>query len=213
MQLVEEPGISRQMSFQEAAEILVACLRRNEAMASEHAPAIGVGHEDRPAGAVEEDGIRRLGADPWQSEQLPPEPGQRCPLEGRHAPAVAGQQPGREVAQPARLQAVGPGGADQSLKPRRGQRGQPGGSERASRPQVGDGALHSGPGGMLGQDGAHGDLEGAPGRPPPLRPESREERHVQAEEAALDRIPRRLQHAHGGLPSRVRLPAVTEEIA
>ena len=76
-----------------------------------------------------------------------------------------------------------------------------------------DGTLDRGPGGMLGQDGAHGHLEGAPGRPPSLRAVAGHQGPVQAEQAALDEILRRLHRGHGHPSARTRLAGVTEDTA
>jgi hypothetical protein len=188
VELVEERGIGGQVRLEEGAGVLVPAAAGKQAMALEHPARVGVGHEDRPAGRVEQDRVGRLRPQAAETEQLAPQRRQRRPAERAEVAAAACEQPGGELEQPVGLEPVGAGGPDQ---PRQGggrAGGQAPGRQQAARAQRGDRPCRSRPGGVLREDRADGDLERRAGRPPVLRAVMGEQAPVEPEQARLDRI-------------------------
>ena len=184
VELVEERRIPGQLPLDDAPELLVADVRRHDPMPREHAPRVGVGDEDRPVQSIEQDGVGGLGADAGHLQELGSQGLERRPSQPVEPPPASRQEKDRERAETPRLETPGSRWTYEPPEPRQRQPGQPPGCEPPSRAEIVYGPLGAGPGGMLGQDGAHGDFEAAPGRPPVLGAVAGVQRHIEAQETA-----------------------------
>ena len=184
VEFVEERRITRQLRLEQASQRLVADVGRHDPVAREHAARVGVRNEDGTTQRVEQDGIGRLGAEAGHGQELRPHRLERRRAQPVEAPAGSPQEePGQRVEAP-RLVTPGPGRPDELSQPRQRQPGEPPGREPARRAEIAYGPHDARPGGMLGQDGAHGDFEAAPCRPPTLGAVAGVERRVESQEAA-----------------------------
>src|SRR5438128_125096 len=160
--LVEQSGIGWQVCLDERARLVVARPAAEQAVTHEHAARVGVGHEDRTRGRVEQDRVSRLGPDPRHGEEVAAERRQREAPHRREGAPEAVEQPPREGSQAARFDARGAGRADGPGHLRLSARGEAPRPEKAARAKRGDGARGVGPGSVLGEDGAHRDLVRCP---------------------------------------------------
>jgi hypothetical protein len=191
VELVEQRGIGGKMSFQEGARVLVARRWRQQAMACEHPAGVGVGDEHRPAGRVEQDRVHGFRPEPGHPEHLSAELLERRPAQPIPAPAPALHEPGGQSLEPPCLHPVGARGADRLRQLGFGDLVQASRREPSPGAQGGDGARSAGPRRVLREHRAHGHLVGRSARPPVLRAEAPQQRHVQAEQPRLDRVGRR----------------------
>jgi hypothetical protein len=203
MVLVEQGRIGRQMRLEERASLLVSGGARNEAMTREHAARVRVRDEDGAIGRVEQDRVHRLGPEPTHLEQLTAELDEGRPPHTLESSAEAGDEPSGEGLESPRLHVVGPGRPDD-----RGELGLRRGVDAAGRqPGLRSERTHGPggvrPGGMLREDGADGDLERRPARPPALRTEPALEGEIEPEQPRLDRI--------AGWPGDLPPPRESEE--
>ena len=102
----------------------------------------------------------------------------------RRGPPARCQEKSRERAEAPRLEPPGARGADEPSERGSGRRSQPPGRKPPRSAEIAYGPRDAGPGGMLGKDGAHGDFEAAPRRPPVLRAVAGVQRRVEAQETA-----------------------------
>src|SRR5262249_4069401 len=160
--------------------------RSDQPVAREHTPRVGVGHEDRTVRAVEEDRVHRLGPETRYAEELAAKLRERRAPQAGEAPIESSEEPACEVAQPSRLQAEGPCAANDARELRFPDGEEPPRLEQAFRSEGGDGPAGVRPRRVLSEHGADRDLVPAPARPPALRTERAEERHVHAQEPRFD---------------------------
>jgi hypothetical protein len=190
VQLVEQRGVGGQVRLEERPGPLVVRAGRQQPVADQHPTGVGVGREDGTAGRVQEDRVGGLGSQTRHPQQLAPQRSQRRPAHRAELAREARQEPAGEGLQAVGLEPVRPGGAHE-----RGQRGEarggkPSRPQQAPRAQRPHGAGRARPGGVLGEDRPHGDLERGAGRPPALRAVMPQQRPVQAQQASLERIAR-----------------------
>jgi len=155
---------------------------RDDPVAGEDSPRVGVDNEDRTASRVEKDGVGGLRADPGQGQELLAEPARR-PAEHPPEPAiVAHGQVVHEGAQPSSLGAERARWTEQRGQPTRAEAGQALRREPAGRAESSDRPLDLGSRRVRRQDGADHDLEGRASGPPALRPVATIERFVEPHE-------------------------------
>jgi hypothetical protein len=186
--LVEQDRIARQMRLEELPCLLVAGPTGNQAVAREHPADVGVSHEDRTTGRVEQDRVHRLGPEPTHLEQRPAELDERGDPHAPESSPETGEEPSREGLEPLRLHPIGPGGADDRGELGPGRSGKAAGRQQGVRSESGHGPGGIRPCGVLREHGAHGDLERRPSRPPALGTEPALQREVEPEEPGLDQI-------------------------
>ncbi len=188
MVLVEKGGIARQAALEEGAERFIADAGRNQAVAGQDPARVGVDDEDRTARRVEEDGVRRLRADPRHGQEVRAQFGKGGALQTLEPPAEALPEKLEEGPEASRLDSVGSRRADQAGQLLRWKRAEPVAIQEPSCPEPRQGPLHVRPGRVLGENRADGDLQGALAGPPPLGTEVIQERGVEAEQPALEGI-------------------------
>jgi len=115
---VEEAGIARQVTLEEAANLLVAGVAWEEAVAGDDTARVGVHDEDRPTQGVEQDAVRSLGADAGDGEQLAAEIVEGCAVHSVEAAAIAPVEIGEKGAKAAGLHPERPRGANEPGQPR-----------------------------------------------------------------------------------------------
>jgi hypothetical protein len=179
------------MSLEKVARVLVAGAVGQQSVAREQPARVGVGHEHRPARRVQQDGVDGFGTESSDPEHLAPERGERRAAHALEATAETLQQPAGEGLEPARHEPVRAGGADDLGQLGLFERGQALGIEQPACAQGRHRVSGVDPGGVLGQDRSHGDLEGRAGRPPALRSVATGQRHVEPQQPRLRRIRRR----------------------
>lgn len=192
MELVEEPGVTRQVLLEHRPEGLVADPSARDPVAVKHPSRIGVDHEDRAPGAIEQNRVSSLGTDARHIEHVSAEVAKRGSNQAFHATSMAGQEERDERAKPPGLDPVRACRADEAAKFARREGCEARWIQTTRCPEVLDGLRHSGPGGMLSQDRADGDLEAAAGRPPALGAEAVEHGRVEAQQAPFITIARGL---------------------
>ena len=190
MVLVEEGRVPGEVLLEERAERFVGDAGRNEAVTSQDAPGVGVGHEDRAAHGVEQDGVGRLRPDPADRQELPPERRQGDRGHATESAAVAGPEEVHKRPQAPGFRVESAGGTDQASHSRFRQPSEPLRCQEPARPERGDRPLHVDPGRVLGEDSANRHLQVGPSRPPALGTEAGEESVVEAEQPTLDGIVR-----------------------
>ena len=169
VEFVEERRITGEVLFQEVPERLVVPVGRYDPVSGQNPSRVGIGHVDWAAGRVEQNGVGRLGADPGHGQEIVAQGRERRLAESLQAAGRPDQEEPSQGEQAPRLEPSGARGTDEPAD-RRGRLGGPAPwLEPAGRAKIGDGPCGAGPGGMLGEHGADGDLEGAPCRPPALR--------------------------------------------
>jgi ABC-type nitrate/sulfonate/bicarbonate transport system substrate-binding protein len=184
VELVEEGGVVRQVRHQEGLDGSGVGVRRNEAVPRQDAPRVGVHDEDRAAGGVERDGVRRFRPDAGDPAELraegregqSQEPREAAPLAPRHVPGEGAQAAGLQPERPGRAQERGQAGPRQREHPAEIEG--PRGAEPPDRP------LGVAPGGVLREDRSDDDLEARARRPPALRTVPPVEAVVEAKQAA-----------------------------
>jgi hypothetical protein len=191
VELVEQRRIRGQVRLEERSRLLVAGAGRQQAVAREHAPGVGVRDEDGATGGVQQDRVDRFRPQAGHAEQLTAQRPERRPPHAPEVAAEADKEPAREVEQPAGLQPVGPGRANELGHRRVIARGEPTRRQHAARAQRVHGASCAGPGRVLREDRADGDLEGRSRRPPALRSVPGQQPAVETQEARLDPVARR----------------------
>jgi hypothetical protein len=182
------------MRLDEPSRVLVSGASRDELVAREHAPGVGVRHEDRAAGRVKQDRVHGLGAEAGDRQHLAAERQERGAAHAVEAPGEAAEQPAGERLEPARLQAIGAGGADDLAQLALADGGDAVATQQAARAQGGHGAGRLARVRVLGEHGAHRDLVRGAGGPPALRPEAPLERRVEPQQPRLRRIGRRARN-------------------
>lgn len=188
MILVEESWIPREVSLKERTERFVRDAGRNEAVASQDAPGVGVYHEDRAAHGVEQDGVSGLWPDPANRPELPPERYQRDRSHAAHNPSVAVPEELDKRSEPPGLHVEGPRGPDETGQPLFGEIPESLRRQEVSSLQRRDGLLHVDPGRVLGEDSPNRHLEVGLAGPPALRAKAGEEGVVEAEQPSLEGI-------------------------
>jgi hypothetical protein len=190
VKLPEERRVRRQVRLELAPRGRVADVRRQRAVPGEHTADGGVGDEDGTAGRMEQDGIDRLGPEAGNRQHLPTERRQRLAAQGREASAEAGQEPSRERLEPSSARSIDSGRADDGRELGLADRGETIGTEQAASAQRRHRPRGARRRAALREHGSEGDLVGAPSRPPALRPEPPDQRHVRPQQPGLDGIRR-----------------------
>jgi len=150
-------------------DFFVARFRVDEVMALEDAPCVGVNDEHAVLPSVQEDGVGGFWADAVDGQELLAKfgggRGEKL-VEGASMPSAEKADEGLQLAS---FLAEIAGAANQLGEARSGDffNGRRGKEPFAAK--AGDGALHVGPGGVLGQDGADDDFEAGAAGPPVLR--------------------------------------------
>lgn len=179
------------MRLEKRPRLLVPGPRWQQAVTGQHPARVGVGHEHGAASGVEQDRVRRLGAQSGYGQELAPQRAERRPPQAVEAAVEAADQPARERAQPRGLDPVRPCRADHRGHRGGRPRGEPAGVEQPPGPERGDRPGGVAPGRVLREDGARRHLEGGAGRPPALGTETLEQGRIESEQPGLDRIARR----------------------
>lgn len=182
VELGEQRRIGRQVRFDEASRRFVPRGRAEQSLSRERATRAGVGDEDRAPRGVEENGVRRFGAESGHGTQRRPQRCERCAGQTVEPPAALLDEPAREG-----LEAPRPaGGLDQATEARladaveRARREQPLATERTDDGR-GPGIEHD----------ADGDLERRPPGTRPGRTEAIQQRSMDAQKTSLRHVARR----------------------
>jgi ABC-type nitrate/sulfonate/bicarbonate transport system substrate-binding protein len=188
VELVEEPGVVRQVSHEERLHGRVVRVRLDQPVPRQDPPRVGVDDEDRAAGRIQRDGVGGLRSDAGNPTKLGAERGEREGEQPAEASPVAPRHVPGEGVEPAGLHAKRPGGTDEPGEPRRGQREDAAEVEDSGGAEPRDRPLGVAPGGVLREDRPDHDLEAGARRPPALRAIPPMEAVVEPEQAATSRV-------------------------
>ena len=169
VEFIIQRHVGREAALEEATDFFVGVLCSGELMTLEHAPRVGVNHEDRVLAGVEENGIRGFRADAVDREELLAQNRRNCAEHFSKRSVVFVAQKARECFQRPGFLAKVAGRTDQAREARRGKRGDGVGREKFPAAQIADGQLDVGPGSILRQNSADDDLETRSAGPPALR--------------------------------------------
>ena len=77
VELVEQPGVGRQVRLESVLDLVVTRLTVDEPVAAKDAGGVGVDNERRQVAGIQQNGVGRLTSDPRNTQQLLPQRGQR----------------------------------------------------------------------------------------------------------------------------------------
>ena len=149
----------------------------------EDALRVGVHHENRPPGGVEDDGVRRLPPDALEPQKRLAQRFLGQAQEAAHVPFVTFAQPGGESLDPSGLHVEEPRGADEAGEAAHARFRKRALREESRFFEVRNRLRRVRPGGVLHQNRAHADLERGLAGPPLLRAEAGVEAIVDVHQA------------------------------
>ena len=195
MVLVEERRVTRQVGHEESLKLLVARLGGDKPMAGEDSARVRVHDKDRVVARIEQDGVRRLGADTGDPQQLGTD---RREWPGEHSPeasTVVAPEVLDERLEPPRLDPKVARGTERPRQFSKWNPGEGGRREEAGALEIGNRPFDVDPGGILGEDGPDGHLELALSGPPVLGAQDGEGGIVETEKT----VAKTTAWRHGGI--------------
>jgi hypothetical protein len=173
--------------FGEGLDFGILCVLVDEGVANGDAAEVLVDDHGGGVERVEEDGVRRFGADVGEGEELLAHGwgiGESGVAEGVHAAVVMGVEEGDEGLEGGGFAEHEAGGANELAEFFFGEFAEAGDGEDAMRLKVGNGALDRFPGGVLGEEGADDDFKSGLSGPPLLGAVEGDEMVVERAQAA-----------------------------
>jgi hypothetical protein len=181
VELVEEPGIARELGLEEGADLLVRAARAalgagtEEPMTAEKTAGVGVNNKDGMVAGIEEDGVGGFRPDAAEREELFTQNVRGRCEKGIERAFILFKKEGDEGFEGLRFLAEVAGGAKVGSEPGGANFCYCGGREQFCGAKIGDGALYILPRGVLGKNGADDDFKAGTAGPPMLRAVSRKE--------------------------------------
>ncbi len=166
MEFAEGLEVVGEVVFEGSAEGLVFDVGRDDAVAGEDAAGIDIDDEDGVVAGIEEDVVGGLGADAVECQEFFAQFTEGALGEVGHVTSVVGDEVFRKDAESFGLLPEVTGGAECGFEGGGIDIEEGLGRKEVLVFEVLDGSFDVGPGGVLGEDGADGDFEGAVAGPP-----------------------------------------------